>query len=134
MTRALVAAALVALIGVTASTAWAAASVRAPDHQFSDTIARLGPSTAAHLERDQRYLLTFVDSENSGAMGEGMFLDLAERGRQVRVQPELSRLVGSWRTARRAQVDGVVIVVAGGDLERGWSPPAAHGASRRTTP
>jgi hypothetical protein len=124
ITRALVAAALVALIGVTASTAWAAASVRAPDHQFSDTIARLGPSTAAHLERDQRYLLTFVDSENSGAMGEGMFLDLAERGRQVRVQPQLSRLVGSWRTAHRAQVDGVVIVVAGGDLERGWSPPA----------
>jgi hypothetical protein len=124
ITRALVAAALVALIGVTASTAWAAASVRAPDHQFSDTIARLGPSTAAHLERDQRYLLTFVDSENAGAMGEGMFLDLAERGRHIRVEPELSRLVGSWRTARRAQVDGVVIVVAGGDLERGWSPPA----------
>jgi hypothetical protein len=123
LTRPLVAAAFVVLIGVTASTAWAATSVRAPDHQFSDTIARLGPSTAAHLGRDRRYLLTFVDSENSGAMGEGMLLDLAERGRHVRVESELSRLVGSWRTARRAQVDSVVIVVAGGDLERGWSPP-----------
>lgn len=124
VTSALLAAALVTLIGVTASTAWAAASVRAPDHQFSDTIDRLGPSTAAHLERDQTYLLTFVDSENAGAMGEGMLVDLAERGRHVRVEPALSRLVGSWRTARRAQVDGVVIVVAGGDLERGWTPPA----------
>ena len=123
MTRALVAAALVALIGVTVSNAWAATSVRAPDPQFSDTIARLGQSTTAHLQRDQRYLVTFVDSENSGAMGEGMFLDLAERGRQVRVEPALSRLVGSWRTARRSQVDTVVIVVAGRDLERGWSPP-----------
>jgi hypothetical protein len=123
MTRALVATALVALIGLTVSTVWAAASVRAPDHEFSDTIARLGPSTASHLQRDQRYLLTFVDSENSGAMGEGMFLDLAERGRHVRVRSELARLVGSWRTERKTQVDGVVIVVAGGDLERGWSPP-----------
>jgi hypothetical protein len=123
MTRALVAAALVAVIGLTASNALAATSVRAPDHQFSDTIARLGPSTAAHLQRDQRYLLAFVDSENVGAMGEGMLLDLAERGRHVRVEPELSRLVGSWRTARRTQVDAVVVVVAGGELERGWSPP-----------
>jgi len=113
----------VALIGLTVSNTWAATSVRAPDKEFSDAIARLGPSTAAHLQHDQRYLLTFVDSENSGAMGEGLFLDLAERGRHVRFESELSRLVGSWRTARRTQVDAVVIVIAGGDLQRGWRPP-----------
>jgi hypothetical protein len=128
MTRALVGAALVALIGISASHAWAATAVRAPDQQFSDTIARLGPPTAAHLQHDQRYLLTFVDSEYFGTMGEGMFVDLAERGQQVRVASELSRLFGSWRTARRSQVDGVVIVVDGGDIERGWSPPS--GAKR----
>ena len=123
LTKALVALCLIAVLALTASTGWSAASVQAPQHVFSDTIARLGPRTAVHLQRDKRYQLTFVDFENLGAVGVGMFLDLTERGESVRMEPGLSHAVGSWRTARRSQVDGILIVVAGSYAERGWAPP-----------
>jgi hypothetical protein len=124
MIKTLVAVSLVAVLCLVASTGWSAVSVHAPEQQFSDVIARVGPRAASHLQRDQRYLLTFVDTENFGApVGSGVFLDLEERGQQVRVEPRLSRPFGSWRTARRLQVDALVIVVAGGDIERGWTPP-----------
>jgi hypothetical protein len=126
-TKALVAVALVAVLGVTVSTAWSATSVDVPQHVFSDTIARLGPRTAANLDPDTRYQLRFVDFENLGAVGVGMFLDLAERGQDVRAEPELSHGFGSWRTARTSQVDELLIVVAGSYLEHGWTaPPGAR--------
>jgi hypothetical protein len=129
MVKALVTVSLVAVLGLVASTGWSAASVHVPGQQFSDAISRLGPRAASRLQPDQRYLLTFVDSENFGApVGSGVFLDLEERGQQVRVQPLLSQPFGSWRTARRSQVDADVFVVAGGDIERGWIPP--QGARR----
>jgi len=121
--RALVAASLVAVLGLTATTAWAAATTHVPQPQFSDVIEHLGPRTAAHLDPDRRYLLRLVDTENLGAVAVGMFLDLDERGKQVRVERTFAKGFGSWRTARESDVDGVVTVVAGGDIERGWTPP-----------
>jgi DNA-binding transcriptional regulator of glucitol operon len=129
-TNALVAVSLVAVLGLTVSTGWNAVSVQAPQHVFSDTIAKLGPRTDAHLQQDKRYQLTFVDFENLGAVGVGMFLDLTERGQSVRMEPGLSHAVGSWRAARRSQVDEVLTVVAGSYIERGWTPP--EGATRIT--
>jgi hypothetical protein len=124
VTKALAAVSLVTVVGLAASTAWSAVSVPPPEQQFSNTVARLGPRAARHLQRDQRYLVTFVDTENFGApVGVGVFVDLERRGRHVRVERQFSRPFGSWRTARRSQVDGVVIVVAGRDVERGWTPP-----------
>jgi len=129
MTTALVAVSAATAMGLTASTGWTAASVDVPNQRFSQVIARLGPRAARHLPTDHRYLLTFVDTEDLGApVGVGMFLDLDERGRQMRVEPLSSKAFGSWRTGRTSQVDGVVIVVAGGDIERGWTPP--EGAQR----
>jgi hypothetical protein len=129
MTNALAAVSLVTVVGLTVSTGWSAVSVPVPEQQFSNAIARLGPGAVRHLQRDNRYLVTFVDSENFGApVGVGVFLDLEGHGRQVRVERQYSRRFGSWRVASRPQVDGVVIVVAGGDIERGWVPPP--GATR----
>jgi hypothetical protein len=123
-TRALVAVSLVGVIALTASTGWSAATVQVPEQQFSNAIGQLGSRAASHLERDRRYLATFVDTENFGApVGVGVFLDLEERGQQVRVERRFSHPFGSWRTARESEVDGVVTVVAGGDIERGWTPP-----------
>ena len=128
ITKALVVLCLVVVLGLTLSTGWTAASVQAPQRVFSDTIAALGPRAAAHLQRDKRYQLTFLDFENLGAVGVGMFLDLTERGQSVRLESGLSTAVGSWRTARRSQVDAILIVVAGSYIDRGWTPP--EGATR----
>lgn len=123
-TNALVAAALVTVGGLVASTAWSASSVTVPGQQFSDAVARLDPRVARQLDRGQRYRVTAVDSENVPApMGIAMFQDLEDRGQQVRVEPRLSRALGTWRTARRFQVAGVIFVVAGVDIEGGWTPP-----------
>lgn len=122
--NALVTVALVTVAGLVASSAWSASSATAPGQQFSDAVARLGPRVARHLERGQRYRVTAVDSENvPPPMGIALFQDLEDRGQQVRVEPKLSRALGSWRTARVSQVAGVVIVVAGADIESGWTPP-----------
>jgi hypothetical protein len=127
-TRALLAVSLVGVIALTASTGWAATAVQVPQPQFSDVIAHLGSRTAAQLDSDRRYLLKIVDTENLGAVAVGTFLDLDERGKQVRVDRGFAKPFGSWRTARESEVNGVVTVVAGGDIERGWTPPA--GAKR----
>jgi hypothetical protein len=125
-TRALVAVSLFGVLALTASTGWAAAPVHVPQPQFSDVIAHLGSGTAPHLDSDRRYLLEIVDTENLGAVAVGTFLDLDERGKQVRVESGFAKPFGSWRTAHRSEVDGVVTVVAGGDIERGWiAPPGA---------
>jgi len=130
-TVALVALSLVTVLGITVSTAWSAASVQVPQRVFSDTIARLGPRTAAHLDKDTRYQLTFIDFENLGAIGVGMFLDLTERGQDLRVEPGLSHAFGSWQAARASQVDKLLFVVAGSFLGRRWTPPP--GAKRIAT-
>ncbi|HMF04119.1 MAG TPA: hypothetical protein VKH17_04840 [Acidimicrobiia bacterium] len=130
-TVALVALSLVTVLGITLSTAWSAASVQVPQRVFSDTIGRLGPRTAAHLDKDTRYQLRFVDFENLGAVGVGMFLDLTERGQDLRVEPGLSHAFGSWQAARASQVDKLLFVVAGSFLGRQWTPPP--GAERIAT-
>jgi len=123
-TAALEAVALLAVLGLVASAGWSAGSVDVPGQQFSDAVARLGAPVASHLQRGKLYRVTAVDSDNVPApMGIAMLQDLEDRGQGVRVEPRLSRALGAWRTARRSQVAGVVIVVAGGDIERGWSPP-----------
>jgi hypothetical protein len=124
-TNALAAVALVIVLGLVVSTGWSAVSVDVPGQQFSDAVAQLGPRVAGRLQQDRRYRVTAVDSENvPPPMGIALFQDLEDRGRQVRVEPRLSRALGAWRTAPQSQVAGVVIVVAGGDIDRGWTPPA----------
>lgn len=123
--KALVATAVVTVSGLVASTGWSASTVDVPGQHFSDAVARLGPSVARRLQSRQRYRVTAVDTDNiPPPMGIAMFQDLEDRGQQVRVELRLSRALGAWRTARRPQVSGVVIIVAGGDIERGWTPPA----------
>jgi hypothetical protein len=125
VTTALAAVALVTVLGLVASTGWSAGSVDVPGQQFSDAVARLGPPVARHLQRGKPYRVTAVDSDNVPApMGIAMLQDLEDRGQRVSVEPRLSRALGAWRTAPRSRVTGIVIVVAGGDIERGWSPPA----------
>jgi hypothetical protein len=41
----------------------------------------------------------------------------------VRVEPSLAHAFGSWRTARRDDVDAALTVVSGADLDAGWRPP-----------
>src|SRR5262245_6376965 len=124
-TTVLAAVALVTVLGLVASAGWSAGSVDVPGQQFSDAVARLGPPVARRLHRGTRYRVTAVDTENVPApMGVAMLEELEDRGQRVSVEPRLSRALGGWRTEPRSRVAGVVIVVSGGDIERGWSPPA----------
>jgi hypothetical protein len=123
--KVLVPVALVAVAGLVVSTAWSAGSATPPGEQFSNAVARLSPRVARHLDAGKRYRVTAVDSENvPPPMGIALFQDLEDRGQPVRVDPRLARAFGTWRTSRRSQVAGVVIVVAGADIESGWTAPA----------
>lgn len=109
---------------VSIATAWQALPLRPPQHQASDAIGSLGSQAEHALDHEPVYRLDWVDVEAFGATGLGMFADLEDRGVSVRAPTQFSHALGSWRTARASEVDGVLTLVAGSDLDAGWQPPA----------
>jgi hypothetical protein len=130
MTPALVATGCAAMAVLAAVVARDAVPARVPQQQYSRTIGKLANGTASRLVRDRRYLVTFVDTRDLGAVGVGTFLDLADRGFRVKVPRAFGHAFGSWRVARDGAVDGTIAVVSGDSLETFRPPPGAVQAVR----
>jgi hypothetical protein len=92
---------LVALAGVAAVAVLMVRDlpVTLPDQQLSTMIASAGPSTAAALDHDRRYLVRGVDPSLWGAATTGLYFDLYRRGFHVFIDPDEFSSVqyGSWR-------------------------------------
>ena len=104
---------------------------RVPDQAFSRAIGKLAPATAEHLTREHRYLLSGIDAANFGdPVGNGLFLDLDERGYRVYVSADHAPAFGSWRAARPGETDGSITVVSSDDLATFRTPPGATQVAR----
>jgi hypothetical protein len=107
---------------LSAITAWSATSVGRPLERESDAISQLGPDVAAHLNSQNRYMVTWVE-EPVPATGIGMMLELIERG--FHVGAGRVRAPRSLPMAHASRVDGVITIVErSSQLESGWVPPA----------
>jgi hypothetical protein len=122
-TRSVAAAGVGVLAALSVVAAWNAAPAPVPLEHVSTALERLSSSVARHLARDQRYLVTFVDTRDLGAIGDGLYLDLTRRGYDVKVPLEYGHAFGSWRVADAGGVDATVTVVANDDVDKGWTPP-----------
>ena len=114
--------ALLALLAVVAS--FDAVPPRVPLEHVSVALEHLTPEVTQHLSRKQRYLVTFVDSRDLGAIGDGLYLDLTQRGYDVKVPHDYGKAFGTWRAADAGSVDATVTVVANDDVDKGWTPPS----------
>ena len=119
----LAAAACVVIAALSVTIAFDAWPVRVPGQQFSVAIGALASPTAAHLTRRTSYRFMWVDSTDIGAVGYGLYLDLAERGFDVKVPPSFAQSFGPRDTATLQANQPTIEVVAGDDLDRGWQPP-----------
>jgi hypothetical protein len=122
-TRVLAAVGFGLLAFLTAVASWNAAPAPVPLEHVSTALEHLTPTVTQHLARDQRYLVTFVDSRDLGAIGDGLYLDLTRRGFHVKVPRDYGPAFGSWRVADAGTVDATLIVVANDDVDKGWTPP-----------
>jgi hypothetical protein len=82
--------------------------------------------TAPQLSRDKTYLVTWID-KNLGAVGVGTYLELAERGFNVKVPKLYQKPFGKWRVAKDGEFQETLTVVAVDDIE---DYPVAPGARR----
>jgi hypothetical protein len=104
--------------------AWNAVPTTVPFPNDSHALAYLTPLVTQHLDKRQPYLVTFVDSRDLGAIGSGLYLDLARHGYDVKVTDTLARAFGRWRVAGPDEVAGTITVVGSDDIAKGWTPPA----------
>ena len=110
-----------ALIAVLA--AWKAVPVVLPVQQMSVASGHLGADTAATPDPTGRYLITSTDSRGWGGVGEGLFVDLHDRGFRLAVPPDWSPPFERWRTQAPSPDWSTLIVVGEDDLSDGWMPP-----------
>lgn len=126
---------IAALLSIVVS--WGGLPARVPFPNDSAALAELTPIVAQHLDMHQPYLVTFLDSRDLGAIGSGLYLDLAQRGYNVKVTDNFGSAFGRWRVGDANHVAATVTVVASDDIAHGWSPPRgaqriAHYAPRRS--
>jgi hypothetical protein len=114
-------------VGVTAALAiagaWYAVPARVPLERISVALQRLTPAVTQHLSHSQTYLVTFADSRDLGAVGDGLFLDLDSSGYRVKTTPEFAKAYGSWRAANAGDVNATVTVIGNDDASMGVTPP-----------
>ena len=120
--------AIVAMVAVSAVLVRDAAGVRVPGARFSAVVGTLAPPTAARLSQRFPYRFAWVDSTALGAVGYGLYLDLVERGFDVKVPPAYLHSFGGRHTLAPGADVQTVTVVTGDDLDGGWVPPT--GATR----
>ena len=122
-TRVLAAVGFGVLAVLTVVTSWNAAPAPVPLERVSTALEHLSPSVAKHLARDQRYLVTFVDTRDLGAIGDGLYLALTRSGFDVKVPHDYGPAFGTWRVADAGTVDATLTVVGNDDVDKGWTPP-----------
>jgi hypothetical protein len=102
-----------------------AVPVRAPDQAWSTVLGHLAPAARRKLSRHRIYLVRWVGGRDWGAVGTGLFVDLDDRGFDVRVPRAVSHGFGSWRavTPPYSSVTDAVTVVAIADENEVWTAP-----------
>lgn len=103
----------VALMVSTTSFVWTATGVEPPDMRYSRTIGALAPQTAAALDPELTYLMTWIDPDALGGNGFGMLLELERLGFRVGAGPARSAPVEPHRVLLPGQFDEVITVVSG---------------------
>ncbi len=115
LSRVLVPIGTAVVVVLAAVVAYDAVPARVPQAQYSTAVGKLMSGTIGQLSRDRRYLLKWFNSDALGAVGVGTYLDLVDRGFDVRVSPEYGPGFGSWRAVRANEadhLDGTIIVVS----------------------
>jgi len=102
------------------------APVHGPNPTSSTALSHLIGTTAAATRPDGRYVIRTIDELNLGGVGRGLALGLEQDGRSVFVEPDdLSGYqVGTWRTLRADESDGVITIVGLDSIDSGWVPPS----------
>jgi hypothetical protein len=95
-----------------------ATSATVPAPALSAAVHAIAPPTAAALAKDRPYVVTWIDSRDLGAVGQGVYLALAERGYDVKVLDFFKHSFGSWRVAPLDGVDALVTVVLADDAAK----------------
>lgn len=72
----------------------------------------LSPATAAHLDKNRRYLITWDDPAYLGGLGFGLLLDLERRGFHVGAEARFSAAVEPHRVMCPGRYDAVLTVVS----------------------
>jgi hypothetical protein len=111
------------IIGLSVVTLSDAVPARVPGADFSTALATLIPRTSAELSPDDRYLLRAIDSSHLGAVANGLFVGLEQRGLDVSVERPYELSVGRHHTADLDDVDHLLVVIASHDRDWNWVPP-----------
>jgi hypothetical protein len=113
-----------AVAAIAIAGAWYAVPARVPLERVSVALHKLTPAVKQHLSHAQTYLVTFADSRDLGAVGDGLFLDLDTSGYRVKTTPEFAHAYGTWRAAHAGDVNATVTVIGNDDVSLGVAPPA----------
>ena len=118
-----------ALVVLSAVMIGRAVSVEVPNAQDSVVIGRLSSQIMAALDDDaSSFVVDWTDARDWGAVGSGVFVDLERRGLSVAAAARHDATFGTWRTASPQERDGLIVVMAADELERGVAPPPEAGA------
>lgn len=106
--------------------AFDARDVESPDLRVSSMVGDLSPPTAAALDPDGRYLVTWTDPVNIGAPGFGLLLELERQGFDVGVTRPNQAAATKHRVLDPSDATAVVHLAVGPDVERWRSLPSAR--------
>jgi len=115
--------AVVGLLVLAGLMAGRAVSAHVPGEPDSVAIGQLGDQIADALGGEGAYVVDWTDARDWGAVGAGVFVDLARRGLDVEAASRFAPVFGSWRTAPVQAGDGLLLVVGADDVARGFEPP-----------
>jgi hypothetical protein len=110
----------VALLASTCVFSVSAAGTDVPGPPWSRTMSDLAQPTAAHLDRNGRYVVEWQDPIALGATGFGMILELERRGFHVGAEPQYRTAVEPHRALSPQDATASLHVITGPDSIAAW--------------
>jgi hypothetical protein len=121
--RVLAAVSVAAMIVLAGAMVGRAGSAHVPSELDSVAIGQLGDQIAEAVGDAGAYVVDWTDARDWGAVGSGVFVDLGERGLAVEAASRHASTFGPWRTVPVEADDGLILVVGGDEIARGFEPP-----------
>ena len=115
--------AVAAMIVLAGAMAGRAGLADVPSARDSIAIGQLESQIAAAVGDAGAYVVDWTDARDWGAVGSGVFVNLRERGLAVSAASRHAPTFGAWRTAPTEADDGLILVVGGDEIARGFEPP-----------